>query len=96
METETISNVCNFYSVDCKGKIRTITENTNIPLTKKEIILVGMKLCQTHYNKFIVNETHNFDYNRSCFHPKHNIYKIQSKNTEKKPKNLILKKFQRG
>ena len=96
MEIETTLNVCNFYSTDCKGKIRTITENTNIPLTKKEIILVGMKLCQTHYNKFIVNETHNLEYNRSCSHPKHDIYKMQSKNTEKSQKNLILKKFQRG
>ena len=52
METETTLNVCNFHSTDYKGKIRTITENTNVPLTKKEIILVGMKLCQTHYNKY--------------------------------------------
>ena len=52
MKTETTLNVCNFHSTDCKGKIRTITENTNVPLTKKEIILVGMKLCQTHYNKY--------------------------------------------
>ena len=64
METETTLNVCNFHSTDCKGKIRTITENTNVPLTKKEIILVGMKLCQTHYNKFIINETHNLKHNK--------------------------------
>ena len=96
MEIETTLNVCNFYSTDCKGKIRTITENTNIPLTKNDIILVGMKLCQTHYNKFIVNEIRNLEYNRSCSHPKHDIYKMQSKNTEKSQKNLILKKFQRG
>ena len=83
MEIETTLNVCNFYSTDCKGKIRTITENTNIPLTKKEIILVGMKLCQTHYNRFIVNEAHNLKYNKSCSYPKHNIYKTQSKNENK-------------
>ena len=92
METETTLNVCNFHSTDCKGKIRTITENTNVPLTKKEIILVGMKLCQTHYNKFIVNETRNLEYNRSCSHPIHDIYKTQSKNTEKKSKKLNLEK----
>ena len=91
MEIETTLNVCNFYSTDCKGKIRTITENTNIPLTKKEIILVGMKLCQTHYNRFIVNEAHNLEYNKSCSHPKHDIYKTQSKNENKKSK-LNLKK----
>src|SRR5204863_338958 len=84
MEIETTLNVCNFYSTDCKGKIRTITENTNIPLTKNEIILVGMKLCQTHYNRFIVNEAHNLEYNKSCSHPKHDIYKTQSKNENKK------------
>src|SRR4051812_182153 len=92
METETTLIVCNFHSTDCKGKIRTITENTNVPLTKKEIILVGMKLCQTHYNKFIDNETHNLEYNRFCSHPKHDIYKTQSKNTEKKSKKLNLEK----
>jgi hypothetical protein len=92
METETTLNVCNFYSTDCKGKIRTITENTNIPLTKKEIILVGMKLCQTHYNKFIVNKAHNLKYNKSCSHPKHDIYKTQSKNANKKSK-LNLEKI---
>src|SRR5581483_5000474 len=53
---------------------------------KKEIILVGMKLCQTHYNKFINNETHNLKYNKSCSHPKHDIYKTQSKNANKKSK----------
>src|SRR3954464_11505992 len=89
METETTLNACNFYSTDCKGKIRTITENTNVPLTKKEIILVGMKLCQTHYNKFIVNEIRNL---RSCSHPKHDIYIMQSKNTEKKSKKLNFEK----
>ena len=92
METETTLNVCNFHSTDCKGKIRTITENTNVPLTKKEIILVGMKLCQSHYNKFIVNETRNLEYNKSCSHPKHDIYKTQSKNTNAKSKKLNLEK----
>ena len=92
METETILNACNFYSTDCKGIIRTITKNTNIPITNVETILVGMKLCQTHYNKFIINETHNLKYNKSCSHPKYDIYKAQSKTTEKKSKKLNLKK----
>ena len=47
MSTE---STCNFKSTDCKGLIRQITNNTKIPITNKEIILVGMKLCQTHYN----------------------------------------------
>jgi hypothetical protein len=92
MEIETTLNVCSFFSTDCKGIIRTITKNTNVPVTKKEIILVGMKLCQSHYNKFIVNETRNLEYNKSCSHPKHDIYKTQSKNANKKSK-LNLEKI---
>jgi hypothetical protein len=45
---------CSFNSTDCKGEIKTMTNNTKIPITQKETILVGMKLCQTHYNKFII------------------------------------------
>jgi hypothetical protein len=57
MSTESI---CNFNSSDCKGVIRQITDNTKVPITKQETILIGMKLCQTHhYNKFIINEIHN-------------------------------------
>ena len=93
METETTLNVCNFYSTDCKGKIRTITENTNIPLTKKEIILVGMKLCQTHYNKFITNENYRLKkILQICSHPKHEEYRSQLTNTNKKSKKLSLEK----
>ncbi|GBC09681.1 hypothetical protein RclHR1_09030013 [Rhizophagus clarus] len=92
MKTEITLNVCNFYSTDCKGIVRTITRNTNIPVTKKEIILIGMKLYQTHYNKFIINEIHNLEYNEFCSHPKHNIYKMQLKNTNNKSKKLNLEK----
>src|SRR5215469_11655236 len=89
MSTE---STCNFNSTDCKGRIRQITNNTKIPITQKEFILVGMKLCQTHYNKFIVNEAHSLEI---CSHPKHEEYRNQSKsinkklNLEKIPKRLI-------
>jgi hypothetical protein len=89
MSTESI---CNFNSSNCKGIIRQITDMTKIPITKKETILVGMKLCQTHYNKFIVNEAHNLEYNEACYHPKHNEYKNQSTNANKKSKKLNLEK----
>ena len=89
MSTESI---CSFNSTNCKGKIQSITNNTKIPITQKEFILVGMKLCQTHYNKFIVNETHSLKYNETCSHPKHDEYKSQSKNSDKKQKNLNLRK----
>jgi hypothetical protein len=83
---------CSFNSTDCKGAIKSITNNTRIPITQKEFILAGMKLCQTHYNKFIINEAHNLKNNETCSHPKHDEYKSQSKNLDKKPKNLNLRK----
>ncbi|UZO16839.1 uncharacterized protein OCT59_008208 [Rhizophagus irregularis] len=52
----------------------------------------GMYLCQIHYNQFILNETRNINYNKSCEHPKHDEYKNQSKNTKKKSSKLNLKK----
>ncbi|PKY47358.1 hypothetical protein RhiirA4_522312 [Rhizophagus irregularis] len=89
MSTE---STCSFNSTDCKGAIKSITNNTRIPITQKEFILAGMKLCQTHYNKFIINEAYNLKNNETCSHPKHNEYKSQSKNSDKKPKNLNLRK----
>jgi hypothetical protein len=89
MSTESI---CNFNSSDCKGMIRPITDKTKIPITKNETILVGMKLCQTHYNKFIVNEAHHLKYNETCYHPKHDEYRNQSTNANKKSKKLNLEK----
>ncbi|GES87669.1 hypothetical protein GLOIN_2v1782579 [Rhizophagus clarus] len=37
-----------------------------------------MKLCQTHYNKFIINEAHNLKNNEACSHPKHDEYKNET------------------
>ncbi|GES93849.1 hypothetical protein GLOIN_2v1782579 [Rhizophagus clarus] len=51
-----------------------------------------MKLCQTYYNKFIINEAHNLKNNEACSYPKHDEYKSQSKNSDKKQKNLNLRK----
>ena len=90
MSTE---STCSFNSTDCKGDINQITNNTKIPITNKETILVGMKLCRTHYNKFIINEAHNLKHNEICSHPKHDEYKSQSKNANKRPKNLNLEKI---
>jgi hypothetical protein len=67
-----------------------MTNNTKIPITQKETILVGMKLCQTHYNKFIINEAYSLKHNETCSHPKHDEYKSQSKNANKRSKNLNL------
>ncbi|GES78608.1 hypothetical protein GLOIN_2v1470674 [Rhizophagus clarus] len=76
---------CSFNSTDCKGKIKLITNNTKIPITQKEFILIGM-------NKFIINEAYNLKNNEASSHPKHNEYKSQSKNSDKRQKNLNLRK----
>src|SRR6266511_4237324 len=94
MENTSIpSNICNFNSIECNGTIRSITHNTKIPKSTESIISVGMYLCQIHYNRFILNEIRNINYNKSCEHPKHDEYKNQSKNTKKKSKKLILEKI---
>src|SRR5947209_19948904 len=90
--TSTFSNICNFDSIECNGRIKPITYNTKIPKSTELIISVGMYLCQIHYNQFILNETRNINYNKSCEHPKHDEYKNQSKNTKKKSKKLALEK----
>ncbi len=96
MENTSIpSNICNFNSIECNETIRSITYNTKIPKSTESIISVGMYLCQIHYNRFILNEIRNINYNKSCEHLKHNEYKNQSKNTKKNQKNLLLKKFQK-
>src|SRR6266540_2190930 len=93
MENTSIpSNICNFNSIECNGTIRSITHNTKIPKSTESIISVGMYLCQIHYNRFILNEIRNINYNKSCELPKHDEYKNQSKNTKKKSKKLILEK----
>ena len=38
-------STCNFNSINCKGIIRQITNNTEIPIIQKEFISVGMRLC---------------------------------------------------
>ncbi|CAB4389353.1 unnamed protein product [Rhizophagus irregularis] len=94
-------STCSFNSTDCKGAIKQITNNTKIPITNKEIILVGMKLCQTHYNKFIINEAHNLKHNETCSHPKHDEYKNETakicslcrKRTDKDPDYNILEEY---
>src|SRR6266542_35158 len=93
MENTSIpSNICNFNYIECNGTIRSITHNTKIPKSTESIISVGMYLCQIHYNRYILNEIRNINYNKSCEHPKHDEYKNQSKNTKKKSKKLILEK----
>src|ERR1044072_2105001 len=90
--TSTPSNICNFNSIECNGRLKLITHNIEIPKSTESIISVGMYLCQIHYNQFILNEIRNINYNKSCEYPKHDEYKNQSKNTKKKSKKLTLEK----
>src|ERR1044072_7841176 len=90
--TSTPSNICNFNSIECNGRLKLITHNIEIPKSTESIISVGMYLYQIHYNQFILNKIRNINYNKSCEHPKHDEYKNQSKNTKKKSKKLTLEK----
>ena len=54
----TNTNNCNFYINEiCKGKIKKILSETDIPETNKNIITIGMLLCQIHYNQLIFHES---------------------------------------
>ena len=78
---------CSLYTNNvCKGRIRKIFNNTDIPEKSKNIITINMLLCQTHYNQYILNELLKI---KSCQHPKHNIYESTSTNLTKIPKRLI-------
>ena len=57
------SNICNFNSNECNGRIKLITDNIEIPKSTESIVLVGMYLCQIHYNRLILNEIRNINNN---------------------------------
>lgn len=87
------TQVCAFYSNECNGKISKVGNKVSIPETNLELISCGMTLCMFHYNKFIFNENYRLEkILQVCSHPKHDIYKSQSKNADKKPKKSNLEK----
>ena len=86
------SNICNFNSNECKGRIKLITDNIKIPKSTESIVLKGMHLCQIHYNRLILNEIRDINNNKSCEYPKHDEYRSQSKDANKKLKKLNLEK----
>src|SRR6266540_2859136 len=50
-------NNCDFYTNKiCKGRLRKIYED-DILETNKNIVTIGMFLCQTHYNQLILSES---------------------------------------
>ena len=85
--------ICAFHSNECNGRINKIGNKALIPETNLELISYGMTLCKFHYNKFIPNEHYRLEkIKQVCSHPKHDIYKSQSKNANTKPKKSNLEK----
>jgi len=87
-----IANICNFNSSECRGRIKLITNNIEIPKSNESIVLIGMHLCQIHYNRLILNEIRDINNKKGCEHPKHDEYRSQSRDANKKPKKLNLEK----
>ena len=85
--------ICNFYTSDiCKGRIREISCKTDIPETNKNIVTIGMLLCQTHYNQLILNESLKIKQIKTCQHLKYEVYLNESKLTKKANINKNLTK----
>ena len=54
----TDTNNYNFYINEiCKGRIRKILSETDISETNKNIITIGMHICQIHYNQLIFHKS---------------------------------------
>ena len=87
------TQTCEFNSNECNGRICKVGDKVSIPETNTELISYGMFLCLSHYNQFITNENHKLEKMlQVCSHPKHEEYKSQSKNVNKKPKKVSLEK----
>jgi len=88
-------NNCDFYTNKiCKGRLRKIYED-DIPETNKNIVTIGMFLCQTHYNQLILSESLRIKKTKTCQHLKHRVYLDEANTTDtyksliKIPKRLI-------
>ena len=94
MSNDNILQTCAFDSSnECNGRIYKVGDKVSIPETNIELISYGMFLCSFHYNKFIINENYRLKKMlQICSHPKHEEYRSQLTNTNKKPKKLSLEK----
>ena len=80
----TDTNNCSFYVNEIyKGRIRKILNETDIPETNKNIVTIGMLLCQTHYNQLIFHESLKIEQAKTCQHLKYEIYLNEAKSTKK-------------
>src|SRR6266540_2808721 len=87
-------NNCDFYTNEiCKERLRKIYED-DIPETNKNIVTIGMFLCQTHYNQLILSESLRIKKTKTYQHQKHRVY-LDEANTIDTYKSLtkILKRL---
>jgi hypothetical protein len=83
-EGSSVINMCSFCAESCKGKIRPISSKTSIPEHERDVIKIGMRLCQYHYNKHVVNSRPPSAMSEFCKHPKHDLYRQHVKISMKK------------
>ena len=93
MSNDNIQTCAFDSSNECSGRICKVGDKVLIPETNIELISYGMFLCKFHYNKFITNENYRLKkILQICSHPKHEEYRSQLTNTNKKSKKLSLEK----
>src|ERR1051325_6176581 len=93
MSNDNIQTCAFDSSNECSGRICKVGNKVSIPETNIELISYGMFLCKFHYNKFITNENYRLKkMSQICSHPKHEEYRSQLTNTNKKSKKLSLEK----
>jgi len=67
-------NNCDFYTNEiCKERLKKIYKD-NILEINKNIITIGMFLCQIHYNQLILSELLRIKKTKTCQHLKHRVY----------------------
>src|SRR6266498_4118928 len=75
-------NNCDFYTNEiCKERLRKIYED-DIPETNKNIVTIGMFLCQTHYNQLILSESLRIKKTKTYQHPKYRVYLNEANTTD--------------
>ena len=89
------SKICNFNTSECKGRMRLVTNNIEIPKSNESIVSAGMYLCQIHYNRLIFNEIKILIIIKIVNIQNMMNIKINPKMQIKNQISLILKRFQK-
>src|SRR6266498_313770 len=87
-------NNCDFYTNKIyKERLRKIYKD-DISETNKNIITIGIFLCQTHYNQLILSELLRIKKTKTCQHLKHRVYLDEANTTDTyKSLSKILKRL---